>query len=357
MQGIGVITVLLALAACTPAPEKLTLTPATFDALPNWKTDDHAAALTVFRTSCIKRQELLPSATIGKGDLAAPASAWQPACDAAFAASPEHARSFFENYFTPLRAGGDKGENGMITGYYEPELEGSLTRHGPYRIPVYGLPDDIVSGAPYLSRADIESGALAHRGLEIAWVKDPVALFFVQIQGSGIVRLSQGGSLRIGYAGKNNQPYVALGKIMIDDGLLAKEEVSMFTIKEWLYAHPLQARELMQRNPSYVFFRPLNESGPLGAEGTVLTPGYSIAVDSRYLPYGIPVYLETTLPDDREFSRLMVAQDTGGAIRGAVRADVFFGRGAQAERYAGRMKQQGRYTLLVPNTIVAPAAR
>jgi membrane-bound lytic murein transglycosylase A len=206
---------------------------------------------------------------------------------------------------------------------------------------------------PYEDRARIEGGALKGRDLEMVWVDDAVDAFFLHIQGSGRVVMEDGSVMRVGYAGQNGHPYVAVGRELIARGVLTKENVSMQSIREWLRANPGEAAGLMNKNPSFVFFRPLDGEGPQGAQGVALTPGRSLAVDRSFVPYGLPVWLDAQDPLDgaARLRRLMVAQDTGGAIRGPVRGDVFWGHGDDAELRAGKMKSPGRYHLLIPRTV------
>jgi membrane-bound lytic murein transglycosylase A len=225
----------------------------------------------------------------------------------------------------------------------------------------------VVDGSlvPYPDRREIEAGALSGRKLEIVWVDDPVGAFFLHVQGSGRVRLADGGELRLGYAAQNGHPYTAIGRELIDRGELRSEDVSLQTIRAWLEAHPGQARELMERNASYVFFQQVKGEGPLGAQGVPLTPGRSLAVDLNFVPLGVPLWLVAGAPSplegepDRKLRRLVVTQDTGGAIRGPIRGDVFWGFGEEAEAIAGRMKHRGRYWMLLPKTLTpsAPSAR
>lgn len=286
------------------------------------------------------------------------------------------ARAFFANNFRVF-AIADRGKrDGLFTGYYEPELRGSRTPSDRFSVPIYRRPDDLVTvdlGAfndewrgrrlagrvedgrlkPYPTRADITSGALSDQGLELVWVDDPIGAFFLQVQGSGRVRLEEGGDLRIGYAATNGRPYRSIGREMIARGLMKREEVSLQSLRDWLKSHPDQATEILNANPSFVFFRELPEDGPIGAQGVALTPGRSLAVDRAFMPLGVPVWLETTYPDGVEeagtpLQRLLIAQDTGGAIKGIVRGDVFWGSGERAERIAGHMKQTGRYAVLLP---------
>jgi len=365
-------------------PDSRTLEPTTFGALDGWPGTGVARALDAFLASCAD------GSADGGGDLgplAAPALA--AACTGARAAGrdDEGARAFFESAFEPWSVGNRGATEGLLTGYFEPELAGDRRRRGRFRHPLYLDPKDrqvvdlgefsrelagrrisgIVRGGrfrPYWDRAEIERGALAGRGLEMLWVDDPVALFFLQIQGSGRVRLPDGSIVRVGYAAQNGHDYTPIGRILIERGELTREEVSLQTIRAWLGAHPGEADALMNENRSYVFFRVLPGAAPVGAEGVELTAGHSIAVDPRFLPYGLPVWLESTLPPAPEIgraveeplARLAVAQDTGGAIRGPVRADLFLGPGAEAEATAGRMKQPLSAWLLWPKGAPPPPA-
>ena len=273
--------------------------------------------------------------------------------------------------------GGNGKDQGLITGYYEPVLIGSLKPSKRFRFPIYRPPGNllrielgdlypelkgkVVRGrldgkrvVPFHGRNDIDKNRKLLKGFELLWVDDPVALFFLHIQGSGRVRLQNGNTVAVGYADQNGQPYVAIGRILIQRGILKREEVSLQTIRAWLKNNPDQAESLLHQNPSYIFFtmRESSTDGPLGTLNVPLTAGRSIAVDRKYIPLGLPVWLNTEIPNESKrftiFQRLMFAQDTGGAISGAVRADVFWGRGRQAEFLAGNMKQQGRLYLLLP---------
>lgn len=331
--------------------------------LPGWRDDDPAAAWDALLASCgaLKTQE-----------------AWRAVCTAALAASRpdrERARRFFETNFIPYQLlQPDGGSEGLATGYYEPLLRGSRKPTARYRYPIYGTPDDLISidlpafgvesresrlrarldgkrVVPYFDRAQIESGAAPLRGREIAWVDDPVELFFLQIQGSGRLDLDGGGVLRVGFAEHNGQPYRSIGRLLIDRGELPAERASMQGIKAWAQQNPDKLREVLDYNPRYIFFRelPAGLSGPLGALGVPLTARRSIAVDPRFVPLGAPVFLATTWPlSNKPLNQLMLAQDTGSAIRGAVRADFFWGYGDDAAREAGRMKQALRLWVLLP---------
>ncbi len=361
----------------TPQPDRLQLDPSTFRDLPGWTGDRATAALPALRRSCASGVSGSPGVLAVAGDRAA----WRAFC-ARLAAlgSPDEAplRAFLERELVPYLVTNHGRAEGLLTGYYEPELHGSRHRQGKYRYPIYLEPRDqmvvdlgefkrdlagrkivglIRHGRfrPYWDRAEIEQGALRGHGLEFLWVDDPVALFFLQIQGSGRVVLPDGSTVRIGYAGQNGRDYTAIGRVLIDRGELAKENVSLQTIRDWLQAHPSQADEVMNRNLSYVFFRVLPGDGPVGASGVELTPGRSLAVDDAFLPYGVPLWLDATLPAvpalgraEQSLDRLVVAQDTGGAITGPVRGDLFLGPGREAEELAGRMKQPLRLWLLLP---------
>ena len=284
-------------------------------------------------------------------------------------------RAFYEERLTPYQVfNPDGSEQGMITGYYEPLLKGSRTRSERYQYPLYAAPDDMleidlaeaypqlkglrlrgrVQGkrvVPYYKRAEIDAGVGALKGRELFWVENAVELFFLQIQGSGRIELPDGRHVKVGYAEQNGHPYVSIGRKLVDMGELKLEEASMQSIKAWGEKFPDKLPALLELNPSYVFFRelPENLSAPLGALGVPLTNEYSIAVDPRAIPLGSPVFLATTQPNSTApLNRLMLAQDTGGAIRGAVRADFFWGFGETAGALAGRMKQQGRLWVLFP---------
>lgn len=312
--------------------------------------------------------------------------AWASLCRAAndLPAVPDDAtaRTFFETWFQPYEMRGPDGHaHALITGYYTPVLQGSLTQTPEYRYPVYGRPSDllvvdlgalypelrgkVVRGrvqngrvVPYYSRSQIEQESLP--GPVLAWVKDPVSLFFLQIQGSGIILLPDGSRLAVGYADQNGYPYVSVGRCLIDRGALKLDQVDATTIRDWLEAHPDQADAVLACNPSYVFFTLRDStSPPLGSLHVPLTAERSVAVDPAYVPLGTPVYVDTTLPGTSPvpFQQLMLAQDTGGAIKGPGRMDVYFGEGDEAGRLAGAMKQPGRSWLLLPRDQVITAAR
>ena len=353
-----------------PAAVASPLRATSWDAIPNWRDDNPQLAWGAFLAGCgaLKTQ-----------------AAWQPVCESAAALvepSREMLFRFFEANFTPYQViNTDGSDSGLVTGYYEPLLHGSRTRNNRYHVPVYGIPDDLlvidlaevypelknmrlrgrVEGrrvVPYFNRAQIETGTAPVKGKEIAWVEDSVELFFMQIQGSGRVKLTNGGTIALGYADQNGYPYRSIGRLLVDRGDLPLEKASMQGIKAWAKQNPDKLQELLNYNASYVFFRemPPHLPGPLGALGVPLTARRSIAVDARYVPLGAPVFLATTMPNSRQpLNQLMLAQDTGGAIRGAVRADFFWGFGDEATALAGRMRQSGRMWVMLPNGYAPPA--
>jgi membrane-bound lytic murein transglycosylase A len=351
-----------------PPPPLAQLRAVDWNAVPNWKDDTLAETWPAFLQSCagLKSQP-----------------AWQGVCNDAQGmngASETAVRAFFEQRFQPHEVfNPDNTLEGTITGYYEPLLKGDRVRTRKARFPIYAAPDDLIvvdlasvypelkslrlrgrlqgnKVVPYPTRGEIENGNGTFRGKPIAWAEDAVELFFLQIQGSGRIELPDGTHLRIGYADQNGHPYKSIGKLLVERGELKLEEASMQGIKAWGMANPDKLAELLNSNPSYVFFRELPNglSGPLGALGVPLTAGRSIAIDPKFIPLGAPVFLSTTWPNSPQpLNRLMMAQDTGGAIRGAVRADFYWGFGASAGEQAGRMKQQGRMWVLLPKDYVA----
>jgi membrane-bound lytic murein transglycosylase A len=371
----------LLLAGCAPAkklPPQLTLTPVRFSDLPGWSDDHAATALAAFIKSCAVLDRQPDNAAMGPAALRMTAASWRAPCAAARAVAPDDAaaRNFFAAAFVPYLAGNNDVSEGLFTGYYEPLLHGARQEGGRDRTPILKRPPDLVmvdlgrfrpawhgeriagrvsagNLIPYPSRAEIERGALDTKSLALFWVDDPADAFFLQVQGSGRIELPSGALVQLGYDGQNGQPYVAIGKVLVERGALAPDAVSLQSIRAWLTAHPDEAAALMDENPSYVFFREQPGEGPIGSEGVVLTAGRSLAVDRDFMPLGAPVYLDI---DDNgtALRRLMVAQDTGGAIAGPVRGDLFWGFGPEAEAHAGTMRARGRYFLLLPKAILPP---
>lgn len=340
--------------ACVPVPPPvIALTPVEKTALQGWGADDQSMALRAFRRSC----ERLPTQDVQVGSVSVSRAAWLARCDESAKIPSEDrqaAQRFFERGFLPYRVCGEGACEGLFTGYYETALNGALAPSARYRYPVYAMPDLSKEAMP--SRAEIDGGALRGKGLEIAWVDDPVALFFLQVQGSGRLLLEDGSQRRLSYAGKNGKPYHAIGRTLREMGALTAESITAPMIMAWLHAHPEARDDVLHSNPSYVFFRlgEIEGDGPKGAQGVALMPMRSLAVDRSFYPYGLPFWLETELPPLLEggasvpFRRLLIGQDTGSAITGAVRGDVFFGYGAPALEYAGKMQQQGTLTILLP---------
>lgn len=302
-----------------------------FDDLIGWEDDDHQAALEVFLETCpdIDRPE------------------WKRIC--ALALDRPNARDFFELFFQPVEIRDDSPA--LFTGYFEPEISGSTTRDDRYRFPIYRLPPDLVSGRRYATRRAIEENELlAGRGLEIAWLDDPVDRFFLQVQGSGRIRLPDGGVLRVGFAGKNGHEYSSVGQALVARGALQQHQVSAEAIRNWVRRNPEEGRRLLWVNDSYVFFRKVNEvpatKGPLGAMNRSITAMRSIAVDPSINLLGAPVWVEKD--GENPIQRLMIAQDTGSAIKGAQRADIFYGTGLAAGIEAGRIRDGGRMIMLMP---------
>lgn len=374
MLACSTATVVKTPSAAAPAPRQPAskpgdvLRPATYAALPGWGKDDLREAWPAFLASC---------------DVLAKKPDWKEPCAIGRdvnAASTEAIRVFFEAFFLPYQVfNPDGSDTGLVTGYYEPLLHGARKRGGPYQTPLYRTPEDMLTVdlasvypelkgmrlrgrivgskiVPYFSRAEMtQSNALA--GKELLWVDDAIEAFFLQVQGSGRVQLSDTReTVRVAYADQNGYPYKSIGRYLVDQGELALDQASAQTIKAWVAAHPARRQEVLNANPSYVFFKEEKildpGKGPKGALGVPLTPQRSIAVDTQFIPLGVPVFLATTLPNsDVALQRLMLAQDTGGAIKNAVRADYFWGFGAKAGEKAGKMKQRGMMWILLPKSV------
>jgi membrane-bound lytic murein transglycosylase A len=303
-----------------------------FDQLEDWAEDDHAAALSVFVQTC----DLIDDPD------------WSPLCALARETPGDAARSFFELFFRPVVIGKPPA---LFTGYYEPELVGSPVRTPHFAHPLYRRPPELADDAPWYSRTEIDSaGRLQGRGLEIAWLADPVEVYFLQVQGSGRIRMPDGSVIRVGYAGRNNHPYRSIGAELIRRGVFEASQVSAAVIQDWVRRFPAEGRALLNHNPSFVFFRKIADlapdDGPIGAMARSITPMRSIAVDPAFVPLGAPVWVEKN--GAAPLRRLMIAQDTGGAIKGAQRADIFYGTGGAAGREAGAIKDGGRMVVLMP---------
>lgn len=368
----------VAISACTTVPPepakppvkpaevpKEILRPTTYSALPGWEKDNLREAWPAFLGSCevlVKKPDWTEPCTVARG---------------VDATSGIAVRAFFEAFFMPHQVlNSDGSDNGLVTGYYEPLLRGARKRGGPYQTPLHRAPDDLLTidlaglypelknmrlrgrlvgnrVVPYLSRAEM-NGSHTLSGKELLWVDDPIEAFFLQVQGSGRVQLAESKeTIRVAYADQNGHPYRSIGRYLVDKGQMTLDQASAQSIKAWFIANPSRQQELLNANPSYVFFKEEKiidpSKGPKGALGVPLTPQRSIAVDPQYIPLGAPVFLATSQPGkDVSLQRLMMAQDTGGAIRNAVRADYFWGFGAEAGEKAGKMKQRGFIWVLLP---------
>src|SRR3954470_4467324 len=371
------LVMVLWLAACTqlpekpaapkpPAPERAQYIPTSFAALPGWERTRLEPSLRAFLSGCARAPAILlgpcgTATTIAIGDEAA-------------------ARNFFEANFTPYAlVSTETGDSGTVTGYYEPVLRGSRLRDAVNRFPIFGVPDDLivvdltnvapetrnlrlrgrVEGrrlVPYYTRAEIDARGETFKAPIIGWTSDPVELFFLQIQGSGQLELENGDRLRLAYADQNGHPYRSLGRYLVERGELTLDQASMQGIKSWAAVNPAKLQDALNVNASYVFFRESSDPrGVVGALGVPLVPQYSLAIDRRFIPLGAPVFLATTHPlSDEPLIRLAAAHDTGGAIRGIVRADLFWGTGPEAGAMAGRMRQPGKMWLLWPRGEALP---
>jgi len=352
---------LLGLAGCVQPQTSLDqplgstpLSPIPLASLPGWQSDDVAAALAAFVRSCKTILTMPADQPLGGNGYAqqsaGQAGLWQNACNGARDVTPgdsNAARAYFDAYFTAYQI----GDSALITGYFEPEFPGAKNKAPGYNVPLYAKPAD--PDLASLARADIDNGALTRKTPVTAYLADPVDAYMLQIQGSGRIILPNGDILRVGFDGQNGQPYVPIGRILVQNGDIAANDVSYQTISGWLKNHPDQATAIMEQNPRYVFLRPLgplpDELGAPGSLGVPLTAGRSLAVDMADIPLGAPVFVATTDPvTSQPLDRLTIAQDTGGGIHGAGAADLFFGAGPDAEATAGHMQQTGKLYLLLP---------
>ena len=333
---------------------KVAMAPTSFNEIAGWAQDKHGEALVAFRRSCPKLTTAADTkiSTDG-GEKTITASEWKRICDIASGVKDSDgaaARRFFEDNFRPLVV----HVPGKFTGYFEPELRGSRAPSRLFTVPVYRRPTDL-GDQPYFTRAEIEQGARTGNGLEVAWVQDPVSLFEAQVQGNGRVHLAEGGTLTLGFDGSNNRPYTAIGNVLVEMGVMKREDVTWPAIRDWLKRNPQKARDVMRKNERYIFFKDTRSAAASGAEGVSLTAQRSLAVDTVFTPFGTPIWIDTSRPllgkpgATEIYRRLMIAQDSGAAIKGPARGDVFYGAGAQASEWAGRMNSGGRAIVLVPN--------
>lgn len=396
----GLAALVALLASCTTAPpsrpDRVYLEAKSFADLPGWREENLPEVLPALLTSCkqiLARKDSEPLGTAMMGSYnPGKVKDWRPICRSAETlnpADPHRMKLYFQYWFQPYLVSGGTGPEGLFTGYYEAELRGSLTRKNQYQYPLYGLPNDLIrinlgdfssdlagrksSGriqngrfVPYHPRSQIEVGALKDQKIELVFVDDPDDAYFLAVQGSGRILLDDGSVMRVGYAGSNGQAYVSIGSILVDMGQIPLERVSLKSIREWLKAHPEARETLYNKNPSYVFFREIKsknfdaKDGPIGAMSIPLTAGASLAVDRRYIVLGLPMWLdlgESFGDSDHDRSiiqKLVVAQDTGGAIRGAVRGDLFYGFGEAAEQRSGSMRRMGSYYVFLPKSVAQP---
>ncbi|WP_246091408.1 murein transglycosylase A [Swingsia samuiensis] len=367
------LAALFALGGCVAqenTTQPLTLNAVDFSSLQGWRQEDIPSVISLLRVEC-NRMQHLPSTTFLGGSTSITygrhAGDWSGACRA-LELQPEAGRDFVQAWFQPYAL----TQQAFYTGYYEPQIQASLSRFGEYQVPVYARPSDLMQGktsdghfvsghmvngrfAPYYSREEIDQGVLSGKGLEIAWLKDPVDLFFLQIQGSGRLILPDGRQMRVSYDGRNGQPYVPLGRVLVREGKMQSSYVNMDNIRAWLNAHPEQRMSMMEKNPNYVFFRASNdnlEQGSKGAFGVNLTAGRSVAIDRKVLPFGLPLWVQTTLPNGRgaytAWQHMVFAQDIGTDIKGVGRSDLYTGWGAQAHEVAGNLHASGQMFVFLP---------
>ena len=330
-----------------------------FTNLDNWENDDHKKALQSFIHSCNKFSKMAPSRLIGAQLGNVVAEDFRDVCEIAQVVktmSNKQAKNFFENWFKAFLVENRSGSsNGLFTGYYEATLNGSKVKTETFKYPLYARPKDLTS-EQYLSRAEIEAGALKHKDLELLYVDDKVDLFFMHIQGSGRVKLPNGTEVRVAYAGRNNQPFTAVSNHMADKGYLSRSNLNAATVRQWLKNNPDKADEVMNINAAYTFFKIFDGEYVVGGQGVPLTAERSLAVDSDIMPYGFPIWVSTNLKkkdgSKEKYSHLFVTQDTGSAIKGTVRGDIFFGNGEAAEERAFYMASSGKYYLLLPINVV-----
>ncbi|MGD0959586.1 MAG: MltA domain-containing protein [Methylomonas sp.] len=338
------------------------LYPTEFKYLSGWDSDNHALAYRAFQRSCRGWRKQADGKPLGGILPLGKLSHWKRLCAIETGAGGE--KQFFETWFKPYAVADGNSFEGVFTGYYMPELHGSFQQSRRYHAPVYGMPKDLIKRddkigrlengqwLPYYDRAAINAGALTGKNAELLWVDNEIDAFFMEIQGSGRVILEDGRVQGLGFAGKNGRPYYAIGRWLVEQGYIPLEQISMQSIRAWIIDHPQEGRDLMLKNPSVVFFRLTaanDDEGPAGTMNTPLTAGYSIAVDNDYLPMGVPIWLETQPANGVQgLQRLVMAQDTGSAIKGLIRGDVYWGKGHQAGEMAGLMKSPGRFFILTP---------
>jgi membrane-bound lytic murein transglycosylase A len=354
-----------------------------FERLPGWHDGEFTTSLKTFKISCKSFMKQDPARQVGTEDIHLKVADWQPACKAALTMNEitkSDAKRFFQKWFAPVEFNNFQ-EKGLFTGYYMPLLQGSKKRTKTFNVPLYKTPKDLVTinlglflphlknqkiigrlidtkVIPYFTRKEINQGALKQNGKVLIWLKSPIDRLFLEIQGSGIVALPDGEQMVVGYDAQNGATYTSIAAVLIKKGVMTRDTASMQAIRHYLEDHPKKINKVINQNKSFVFFKTLHMKAAEGAQGVPLTPGYSMAVDKKWVPLGVPLWLNTTRPNSKNpevnkpFQRLMIAQDTGGAIRGKVRGDVFWGGGDKATLIAGYMKNPGHYWLLLPRHVV-----
>ncbi len=363
-KSLLLIPIILVLTSCAGTkPRVAHFKEVAYHDVDGWDYDNHSQALKTFRKSCEKIMKLDFESPVSKAtSIGGSAIDWQVPCMEALLDiddSDRHAKGFFEKWFKPYQIfNEDWTPEGMLTGYFQIELEGSKKKNGKYKYPVYKKPSnlDSVKGSSDIEHAAINNGALHGKGLEVAYVDNRARLYFMHIQGSGVIKLREGGVINLGFDGHNGYRFRGISEALKDRGLKFDNAKSMM---DYLHKNPSEARNIMEQDPSYVFFRKMDTSSAVGGQGTHLDPERSLAVDYGLYPYGMPVWVSTALPEKsmfagRDYKRLFIAQDTGGAIRGAIRGDVFFGRGSKAEQVASHFKAKGKFFALLPKTIAVP---
>jgi len=381
-MAVGCADIILAIPSPTilhPSPDKpfMSIFPTSYKDVPGWKSDNLSENLPVLIRSCGKLKKLPSNKAIGKFYEMGKVSDWLPICAAAELIRPGNkteARYFYETRFQPYTVFNNQNGKGLITGYYEAELQGAFGADKRFRFPILAKPKDIITSelinfddkykgnkilgriqanklVPYYTRAEIEDGALSGRKLETMWVDNAIDAFILHIQGSGRIVLPDGSYVRMGFDGRNGHRYTSIGRELVSTGAMSLKDVTMPAIRNWMEKNPVAAKSLMRKNKSFIFFKVSKNAGPVGAQGVILTATRSIAVDRAFYPMGLPVWLNTTVPGSREkMQRLMVTQDTGAAIKGPLRGDFFWGNGPQAAINAGLMKQEGELYLLLPKS-------
>lgn len=368
-----------------PKSPSVMFKPINFNQLPGWESTNLSKSLLTFQTSCRAFVKQNPEHDVGTDHIELRVKDWHPACIAALkinSITENIAKLFFQEWFLPVEFYKQDTGPGLFTGYYLPAIKGSKTKTEQFNVPLYETPDDLITSdlgmffndlknrrlvgrlvnrkiVPYYTRAQINNGAIKDKAMILAWIKSPIDRLFLEIQGSGVIELQNGERLFVGYDAQNGMPYTAIAAVLIRKGVMTRDNASMQAIKRYLTEHPKQMHSVINENKSFVFFRKMTQGVALGSQGVSLTPGYSLAIDKQWIPMGAPLWLNTTRPDSKNpelnkpMQRLMIAQDTGGAIRGKIRGDVFWGGGERATQIAGHMKNAGNYWLLLPKHTIS----